>query len=383
MQASAGELRQALDVVGRIYDAALDFKRWPQVLSDVVRFVGGSKGLMFTPLSKPSDGGFAVPHGIPHTMLAQWEARYLQHDVWAQAGARLDVYRDGNVVLDAELVPEREFLDSVVYKELLAPVGVARLCCGIIFGRSAQGMLPTVCSVFRDAAESRFGDAERRKLQLVVPHLSRAFGVTYRLRDAEFRLATTLSALDQIRTGIALVNSAGEITHVNLAGRRSVDERDGLSLRGAILFADDKRAQRAIDQALRDCLANDVVEVPHFSCGVHVPRCSGAGHYVLQFAALSARNELSSSRSAARAIAFINDPKAPIPLNAGLLKRLFNLTAAEVSLAERLVAGDTALEAAVRRSISEATARTHLRRIFEKTNTRRQAELVKLLMSLH
>ena len=59
-----------------------------------------------------------------------------------------------------------------------------------------------------------------------------------------------------------------------------------------------------------------------------------------------------------------------------LLRSRFGLTPAEARLALHLVAGETLRSAEVKLSISYETARTHLKSIFSKTGTSRQAELV-------
>jgi DNA-binding CsgD family transcriptional regulator len=58
------------------------------------------------------------------------------------------------------------------------------------------------------------------------------------------------------------------------------------------------------------------------------------------------------------------------------LKNRFGLTPAEVRLVLRLVSGDSLRSAAKALGIKYETVRTHLKSIFQKTATRRQAELV-------
>lgn len=58
------------------------------------------------------------------------------------------------------------------------------------------------------------------------------------------------------------------------------------------------------------------------------------------------------------------------------------MTPAEAGCAVEILKGDGIQAAADRLSISQATARTHLSRIFDKTGVRRQAELVRLLISV-
>ena len=64
-----------------------------------------------------------------------------------------------------------------------------------------------------------------------------------------------------------------------------------------------------------------------------------------------------------------------------LLQRHFSLTPAEARLALHLVAGETLRCAAVKLSISYETARTCLKKIFNKTGTCRQAALVIVILT--
>jgi DNA-binding CsgD family transcriptional regulator len=62
------------------------------------------------------------------------------------------------------------------------------------------------------------------------------------------------------------------------------------------------------------------------------------------------------------------------------LRRRFDLTSMEAAFAAEILRGDGRRAAALRCGISDATAKTHLSNIFEKTGTHRQAELILLLL---
>ena len=83
------------------------------------------------------------------------------------------------------------------------------------------------------------------------------------------------------------------------------------------------------------------------------------------------------SQAAALLIATPVD-RAAVP-TAQVLQGLFDLTPAESRLAGLIGLAQTPREAALGLGISEENARTTLKRIFSKTGTRRQAELVRLL----
>ena len=71
-----------------------------------------------------------------------------------------------------------------------------------------------------------------------------------------------------------------------------------------------------------------------------------------------------------------------IEVDEGALRAAFNLTAAEARVCAGLVSEENIVALAEKLEISPQTARTHLKRIFEKTYTTRQPELMKLLMSV-
>jgi DNA-binding CsgD family transcriptional regulator len=86
-----------------------------------------------------------------------------------------------------------------------------------------------------------------------------------------------------------------------------------------------------------------------------------------------------SVRGAALLFAF--DPENTPTITVDMVRRLFNLSEAESALAVALCSGKTVDEAAAERGISIHTARSQLKSIFGKTGTKRQADLVSLLLA--
>lgn len=75
----------------------------------------------------------------------------------------------------------------------------------------------------------------------------------------------------------------------------------------------------------------------------------------------------------------IDPADAPLPAP-GALQDQFGFTQAEAALAVDILGGNDLAASARHRGITRNTARVHLRRLFEKTGTRRQAELMRLLL---
>ena len=68
--------RQALDLVGHIYDAALDPRRWTGVVERVLEFVHAPSGMLFTPFDRIDSAGFYFPVNISQTFLQQYASRF-------------------------------------------------------------------------------------------------------------------------------------------------------------------------------------------------------------------------------------------------------------------------------------------------------------------
>jgi len=375
-------------IIGRIYDAALEARLWPEVVADIARLQCSDKALLFTPAHVPDDGGFSFPVGISESAMQRWASHYVQEDVWFQAIASRGFLAEGNVVTDDEIVPHEELLRSVWYREFLSGIGIARLCSGIVFGGEAKAALPTALSIFRDVGDPAFGDRERNHSRVLVPHLSRALGIMYRLRDAELKVAATHAALDRLASGVLLFGPQRAVLFANRAARNALAEEDGLRLKvtpqgRTLLSATSVDAQNALDAALDLCLEPDTVEVPHFSEVVRVVRGSNRAPYALNVSALPSENEFGNGAERPLAIAFLNDPDEPLAIDGQLLRRLYALTPAECRLAAQLCRGGSAVEIAARLGVRENTVKTQLKSLYAKTRTHRQAQLVKLLHSLH
>jgi DNA-binding CsgD family transcriptional regulator len=82
----------------------------------------------------------------------------------------------------------------------------------------------------------------------------------------------------------------------------------------------------------------------------------------------------------AAAILFLTDPEGTRNPTAASLRGSFGLTRTEAAMAIEVLNGGGLKAAAARLGIAPTTARTHLTAIFNKTRTRRQAELVRILL---
>jgi DNA-binding CsgD family transcriptional regulator len=175
--------------------------------------------------------------------------------------------------------------------------------------------------------------------------------------------------LDALRLAVVLVAAGGQrVLWANRSARGILNRAEGLCVgpRG-LQVADASSAQR-----LRSLLT----EAGSAGGGaVQVPRPSGRPLALVT----SPLSHAPSGLGPIHAV-FITDPDAEIEAPAAALTRLYGLTRTESEVAGELLAGRTPEELAAELGISVHTARTHVKRILAKTETRRQSELVRLLL---
>lgn len=82
------------------------------------------------------------------------------------------------------------------------------------------------------------------------------------------------------------------------------------------------------------------------------------------------------------AVLFISDPDSEQAVSgADLLQQIYGLTTAQARLAEALSRGLSVEDYAEQQQLSCNTVRTHLKHLFDKTDTHRQGDLVRVLVS--
>lgn len=114
---------------------------------------------------------------------------------------------------------------------------------------------------------------------------------------------------------------------------------------------------------------------------VVLDRLNGRSKTYLTILPLDLRKTWTGQHSSGK-ILLLCDLEFDIEVDDSVFSILYGLTPTEARLAARVITGERIDEAARDLGISESTARTHLKRIFKKTNVSRQAELVlKLLLS--
>jgi DNA-binding CsgD family transcriptional regulator/PAS domain-containing protein len=226
--------------------------------------------------------------------------------------------------------------------------------------------------------QGTFGTPERVSLLgALVPHLQQAIQTQTRLADLDNRHRDFVAALDVLSDGIVIVGGDGRVVHLNPAAEAIVASADGLCVRSGYLRATVSRTDGVLDLAVHRAFSRGSSTVATGGC-VAVPRLSGLRPYVVRVIPLNPEGRVGEASSTVLVV--IADPEQEPEPESEALRRLYGLTKTEAAVAVRVLGGSGLKPIADDMSLSLATVRSHLQHVFDKTDTHRQAELVRLLL---
>ena len=358
------------ELIGLVYDAALDPALWPRALEQTSLFVGGSSGALFWhDAAREQSAALHMFNEDPHYTRLYFD-KYLPLNPCFPAGAFIEA---GVVWGSTDLVPFEEMVETRFYTEWMAPQGIID-ALGANLEKSA-----TSASVLAVRMHEKDGlaDAEdRRRFGLIVPHFQRAVSIGRLFDQSKAAQAVLTQTLNNVSAAVFLVGPSGRLVFTNAPGRGMLDEAALLTERNGMLFAAAPDAQRA----LRDALAAAENGNAAADSTGPIPFATSQGRWFASVLPLTSgdRQRTGALHSAVAAV-FVRkaSPASPPPLEA--LAKLYKLTASELRLVDAVmkVSGVKALADLL--GLRQATIKTHLHNVFRKTGTARQSELVKLI----
>jgi DNA-binding CsgD family transcriptional regulator len=176
---------------------------------------------------------------------------------------------------------------------------------------------------------------------------------------------------------VLLVDAAARVTFANSAGERMLRAGGGVFAGRDGLRAETLGETRQLRRIIADC-AQPGDELGGAGGRLRLSREDRAPLTVLVIPHRARFAWIGVARP--RAIVFITDPEEASAVRRESLRQDFGLTPAEAGFTREVLKADGLQAAADRLGISLTTARTHLAHVFDKTGTRRQAELVRLIL---
>jgi DNA-binding CsgD family transcriptional regulator/PAS domain-containing protein len=360
------------DLIGDVYDAALDQSLWPGVIERAAQFVGGVGAALFSKDAAGQFGDVKYDVGIdPHYKQLYFD-KYIGLDPATTGHFFAEI---GEPFSTFDMIPYAEFSKTRFFQEWVRPQGLVDFATAVL-DKSVTSV--AMFGVFRHERDGVVDDEVRHRMRLIVPHIRRAvlIGRMFDLKAAE--RATLTDALDGLSAGMCLVDAGGRVVHANVAAHAMIDEGDALRVVGGRLVASEAWA----DRDLRDVFAAAGQGDAALGIkGISVPLTGRDGErYVAHALPLTsgARRTAGIAYTAVAAL-FIRKVAMFVPMPPEVIGKSFKLTPTELRVLLAIVEVGGVAKVAEALGVADSTVKTHLGRVFEKTGTTRQADLVKLV----
>lgn len=372
---NAGE-QALLDAVGAIYDAALSPELWPAALSKVSHVCGSSWTLCsITPLD-PMTRGTTFQNAEADPEIIARMARFTTPENNPSV-PRLLAAPLGSIIRREEHFSDAEWERTEIHNELYRPRGIYAAIGTPLF--RSQYFVPF--GVHRNRSRGGFERAHLMALSHIIPHMQRAIQMTLRLNAFAAHANAFEEAWDRLAFGLFVLDGNGRILWANRAGERTLAKQDGLYGHGGSLLAAANGANAKLQQLIGEAARTANGDGLCHGGAILIPRRPPAQPLPLVVSPLRAESagRIAPGGAVPAVLVFVNDPDLNPKIPGALLQQLYRLTEREARLAVLLLEGLDVREIGERMGVSIHTVRTHLRHLFDKTNTRRQAELIRVL----
>ena len=293
-----------------------------------------------------------------------------------EAIPRLYGLGDGEMVHKPDLYTDREKKTSAAYNEFRR---VNRTRNGLFMGLEALDGQGIVLS-FGDSAEREgWGHDQIRAIERLAPHLRHFARVRRAMADARALGASLAELLENRRSGIVQLDRCGRILEASDRAGDILLRHDGLCDAGGVLAAGHPGENAELQRLLARALPPHGVQGAGGS--MKITRGKARTPLVLEIHPVQGMGAHCRARRVA-ALVLVVDPAARPRVDPELAARLLGLSPAESRVAVAVAAGQTAAGTADALGCAESTVKTYLKRVYRKLGIRRQAGLVRRILSL-
>ena len=365
----------ALELIALAYDAALAPEKW-RVLMERLIEAAGTRSAILRENSADGKVGLFEAIGYDPASVAAYREHFVHLDHFAPILRNLPV---GSPLRGSEAVPWERQRNTEFYNDYMLPKRESHVT-GCILARNDRYDL--LFAMQREVGQPDFSDEDMRLIRLVAPHMARAVNIHRQMTEVTAQKQWALAALDRLRVGVILLDARGQPLFVNREAERLAAARNGFALgRNGLMLASSADTAR-LRRLILDAAA---LATGHGAIGGGCLRTAGNGGAAMQFQVIPlprgiSEQTLEQSLPGGCVAVFVSSRGGP-RLSPERIAALHSLTRAEARLAALLAKGSSLEEAAATLSVSIGTVRSHLKAIFAKTGTSRQAELVALLLA--
>ena len=368
--------KKIYNLVGLIYETAKDFssQAWLDVYQQMSTLLSSGAGSLslYSPKSNRFD---FVATNLDSDLIEEYNNQYQHISPFRKKIVQMNA---GETFSRAKQMADKEFLKTQIYQEYFKKQDVFNYEYQTLFkDENVSGGV----SFSRPESMKNFGKNELKVMQMLAPHLQRAFQVYVKLSEVERDKQIMIGCLEKIPQSVIVLDKSGRVVFSNENANKFVVEKDGLELgRNGVLLANLPHESKKLQILLQSVFEPNINSSVNFGGVLQISRASGLRPLSLLVSPFS-EQQCADFESEKFALLFVNDPEQKVETVEPILREMYGLTAAESKITAILAQGTSVIEACELLKIKPNTIRTHLKRIFSKTETNRQSELMKLILN--
>jgi DNA-binding CsgD family transcriptional regulator/PAS domain-containing protein len=371
------------DVIGQIYDSAVDPSLWPNALESCCGLIGATLGSIALYDLRLRATRWATQWGGDPYWMKLFEEKYgAMMPFWSilhlEEVGSIKNTRDMVEVLGGD---EEEIRNRPFFTEWAAPAGYHDVAACIIARNDFhRGIFQLHTPPTRDVV----GPRDIAIVNLLFPHVRRAVAIGDLLDMRSIASAAFVATLNTLAVAVILVDAAGRILHANGSAQNMLGANGPVLSTHGELVTHQPNATAALKAAIARAATNES-ELGHGGIGVPIRGRNAEGanvHSIAHVLPLKSGTLRPGLSLGAAAAVFVSPPGANPPPPFEALAALYDLTPTEARVMIEIASGKNRAATAETLGIADSTVKTHLARVFEKTHTAEQSELARLVASL-
>jgi DNA-binding CsgD family transcriptional regulator len=362
------ETEEFSSLIDKIYNAAVNPTLWTDVIEQMTQFLGGVAATMVMGYPNNLDKQITYSFGCDAIYKRLCDRKHRSGpDLWRPLSSNFEVGEIFNTA-DARQTTLKGNSLSPEFLELQA-AGDNFVC---VLERS-----PDTFAAFGllSREKDRRRDTILRRMRLTMPHLRRALliGKAIQLSDAETAAFTDI--LEALRAGVFLLDARQRLVHVNESGRRMLAEGVLFKTARGKLTAEDPEGARILEKAVE--MAASAAKTAAVRTSAVLLKTRSNRRYIAYLSPIT--SDAAGTRNGAVAALFVRKADGEISSSCEIVAKHYNLTPTEKRVLHAMAEAGSVPEIACTLGVARSTVKTHLHRVFAKTHTQRQADLIKLL----
>lgn len=282
---------------------------------------------------------------------------------------------EGLLWIGSEILPPEQLTQTEFYDLFLSPQAILHTLHAVI---RVQGDVVTHLVLTRSPEDEDFRPSQVEICRLFARHAKHAIAAREAVNTQNLVRRGLSEIMSQRGIGAAIVGFDAKPIYANEACIEIVEElNNGRRMgRGDQVSGNGRPWRLDLPREIQKRIIEDPDRCP---ATIVCEKDDGNYPVIFHIHRIALHDAFSASDKTAFAIVAL-DPERAIHLDADSICQAYHLTPSEARVSALIATGERVETTAEILGITPSTARTHLKRIFEKTRTTRQAELVKLLL---